>query len=97
MLASDRLRRFTRWVHIPRASMMASSLGSGVFIGAAGLNWELTCMFTLSIDTKDCSDDDESGGAYGYKVEDVAAGSWGSYQTVTNATTGCLKVIVCRE
>ena len=56
---------------------MASSSGSGVFVGAAGLNWGPTCMFRLSIDTKDCSDDDESGGAYGYKVEDVAVGSRG--------------------
>ena len=97
MLASDRLRRFTRWVHIPRVTTMASSSGSGVFVGVAGLNWGSMCMFRLSIDTKDCLDDDESGGAYGYKVEDVAAGSRGSSQTVTNATTGCQKVTVYRE
>ena len=62
---------------MPWVSMMASSSGSGVFVGVAGLNWGLTCMFRLSIDTKYCSDDDELGGAYGYKVEDVAAGSRG--------------------
>ena len=56
-----------------------------------------TCMFRLSIDMKDCSDNDESGGAYGYKVEDVAEGSRGSSQTVTNVTMGCQKVIVYRE
>ena len=77
MLASDRFRRFTRWVHIPRVSTVVSSSGSGVFVGAAGLNWGSTCMFRLSIDMKYCSDDDELGGAYGYKVEDVAAGSQG--------------------
>ena len=97
MLASDRLRRFTRWVHIPRVSTMASSSGSGVFVGAARLNWGSTCMLELSIDTKDCSNDDESGGAYGYKVKNVAVGSRESSQTVTNATTGCGKVMVCRE
>jgi len=91
MLASDRLRRFTRRVHIPRVSTMVSSSGSGVFVGAAGLNWGSTCMFE-SIDMKDCSDKDESGGAYGYKVKSVAAGSQESSQTVTNATTGCGKV-----
>jgi len=45
-----------------------------------------------SIDTKDCSDDDVSGGAYGCKVKSVAAGSRESSQTVTNATMGCGKV-----
>ena len=97
MLALDRLRRFTRWVHIPWVSTMASSSGSGVFVGAAGLNWGSMCMFKLSIDMKDCSDDDELGGAYGYKVENVAVGSRRSSQTVTSVTTGCRKVIVYRE
>ena len=77
--------------------MIASLSGSGVFVGVAGLNWGSTCMFRLSIDMKDCSDNDESGGAYGYKVEDVAEGSRGSSQTVTNVTMGCQKVIVYRE